>query len=169
MLPELVAPQRFEKGVFVPLFPSVSQLEIELEAGPVVVFEFEGDLFETEDHRNWSDASFKTYCTPLALSFPHELKQGRALTQTVTVHAESGPATALAPDRRRLEIGEAIGTRVPPIGLALAADAPSETEASMLAGLTPAHVRANVHLADPTWPDLVTTRHCRVLSDGRGS
>ena len=25
---------------------------------------FEGDVFETEDQRNWSDASFKTYCTP---------------------------------------------------------------------------------------------------------
>jgi hypothetical protein len=27
----------------------------------------EGDTFEMEDQRNWSDASFKTYCTPLAL------------------------------------------------------------------------------------------------------
>ena len=27
---------------------------------------FEGDIFEMEDQRNWTDASFKTYCTPLA-------------------------------------------------------------------------------------------------------
>ena len=25
---------------------------------------FEGDLFETEDQRNWTDASFKTFSTP---------------------------------------------------------------------------------------------------------
>ena len=31
---------------------------------------FEGDLFETEDQRNWIDASFKTFCTPLRLPFP---------------------------------------------------------------------------------------------------
>jgi len=24
-----------------------------------------------EDQRNWTDASFKTYSTPLALGFPH--------------------------------------------------------------------------------------------------
>ena len=27
---------------------------------------FEGDIFEMEDQRNWTDASYKTYCTPLA-------------------------------------------------------------------------------------------------------
>ena len=26
-----------------------------------------GDTFETEDERNWTDASFKTYCTPIGL------------------------------------------------------------------------------------------------------
>ena len=26
-----------------------------------------GDSFEMEDHRNWTDASFKTYVRPLAL------------------------------------------------------------------------------------------------------
>jgi len=29
-----------------------------------------GDVFETEDHRNWTDANFKTYGTPLRLLFP---------------------------------------------------------------------------------------------------
>jgi len=31
---------------------------------------FEGDVFEMEDQRNWTDASYKTYCTPLAIPFP---------------------------------------------------------------------------------------------------
>ncbi len=153
-LPELVGPQPFENGVYVPLFPSVSRLEIDLEAGPVAVFEFEGDLFETEDQRNWSDASFKTYCTPLALGFPRELKQGQTLSQTVIVHAE-GPDAEGPPAHSLLAIGEPTGVRVPAVGLALAAHGPSAAEAALLAALGPAHLRADVHLADPAWPELL--------------
>jgi len=154
-LPELVGPQRFENGVYVPLFPSVSRLEIDLAAGPVAVLEFEGDLFETEDQRNWSDASFKTYCTPLALGFPRELKQGQTLTQTVIVHAEGSEAEG-PPASSRLEIGGPTGARVPAVGLGLAAAGPSEAEAALLGALAPAHLRAEVHLADPGWPELLS-------------
>lgn len=45
---------------------------------------FEGDIFETEDQRNWSDASFKTFCTPLDQPFPVELKKGDKVFQRVT-------------------------------------------------------------------------------------
>ena len=31
---------------------------------------FNGETFEMEDQRNWTDASFKTYCTPLSLPYP---------------------------------------------------------------------------------------------------
>ena len=37
---------------------------------------FEGDVFEMEDQRNWTDASFKTYSRPLALPFPYHLGAG---------------------------------------------------------------------------------------------
>jgi len=46
---------------------------------------FEGDLFEVEDQRNWIDASFKTFCTPLRLPFPVEIKAGQRLKQRVTI------------------------------------------------------------------------------------
>ena len=38
--------------------------------------DFEGEVFETEDHRNWTDASYKTYCPPLNLPFPVEVQAG---------------------------------------------------------------------------------------------
>jgi D-apionolactonase len=44
---------------------------------------FEGDIFETEDQRNWGDASFKTYCTPQRLPFPKTLKTGDVVHQKV--------------------------------------------------------------------------------------
>ena len=39
--------------------------------------ELEGEVFEMEDQRNWTDASFKTYSTPLELPFPVEVSAGR--------------------------------------------------------------------------------------------
>ncbi|HWP47034.1 MAG TPA: hypothetical protein VNM22_07700 [Candidatus Limnocylindrales bacterium] len=51
---------------------------------------FEGEVFETEDHRNWTDASFKTYCTPLALPRPVEVKAGEKISQSVTLFLHYG-------------------------------------------------------------------------------
>ncbi len=38
-----------------------------------------------EDQRNWTDASYKTYSTPLALPFPVEIRAGETVEQTVTL------------------------------------------------------------------------------------
>ncbi|HRL11306.1 MAG TPA: hypothetical protein PKX07_05470, partial [Aggregatilineales bacterium] len=45
----------------------------------------EGDTFEMEDQRNWTDASFKTYCTPLALPFPATVEAGTRIAQKITL------------------------------------------------------------------------------------
>lgn len=44
-----------------------------------------GDVFEMEDQRNWTDASFKTYCTPLKEPFPVMVKQGGEVCQTIRI------------------------------------------------------------------------------------
>ncbi|CAN5913305.1 hypothetical protein BH24BAC1_BH24BAC1_38900 [soil metagenome] len=71
--------------------------------GAVATLRFEGDLFETEDQRNWTDASYKTYCTPLDRPFPVEVRQGEQISQAVelTVEGElrqekTGPAPGSA-------------------------------------------------------------------------
>ena len=154
-LPLLVAPQRFEDGVYVPLVPSSNRLEIELERGGSAVFEFEGDLFETEDQRNWTDASFKTYCTPLSLGFPHQLKKGQPKTQAVTAYARRLDSVAAARPTLALELGSPTGTLVPPVGVVLAADAPlpSAAETRLLRVLGSAHVRFDLHLGDHAWAE----------------
>jgi D-apionolactonase len=43
--------------------------------------EFKGDEFEMEDHRNWTDTSFKTFCTPLFHPFPVELRAEQRVHQ----------------------------------------------------------------------------------------
>jgi hypothetical protein len=49
---------------------------------------FEGETFETEDQRNWSDASFKTYCRPLSLPFPFTIVKGEIVTQRIEVNLD---------------------------------------------------------------------------------
>jgi hypothetical protein len=44
---------------------------------------FEGDTFEMEDQRNWTDASYKTYCTPLGEPFPVWIEKGTEIKQAV--------------------------------------------------------------------------------------
>jgi hypothetical protein len=44
-----------------------------------------GDIFEMEDQRNWSDASFKTYCRPLSLPFPYDVAAGETIRQRVVL------------------------------------------------------------------------------------
>lgn len=64
---------------------------------------FSGDVFEMEDQRNWTDASFKTYSRPLALPFPYRLEAGEIVRQEITVTASAAasvgtPATTDADD-----------------------------------------------------------------------
>lgn len=45
----------------------------------------EGDTFEMEDQRNWSDASYKTYVRPLALPWPYQIAAGEPVRQRVVL------------------------------------------------------------------------------------
>jgi hypothetical protein len=58
--------------------------------------DFEGDVFQTEDQRNWGDASYKTFCTPLSLPFPVQLQKGDTVWQRVTLH----PPLTVSPNSR---------------------------------------------------------------------
>jgi hypothetical protein len=40
-----------------------------------------GDVFEMEDQRNWTDASYKTYSRPLSLPFPYPVASGETISQ----------------------------------------------------------------------------------------
>lgn len=56
----------------------------------------EGDAFEMEDQRNWSDASFKTYCRPLALPWPYVLPAGVPVRQSVSLRVAPAGGVAAA-------------------------------------------------------------------------
>jgi len=100
-LPVLIEPQRVANGVLTALFPAFDALSIDMEGGPTVRFAFEGDLFEMQDHRNWTDANYKTYGTPLAIPTPLQAYDGQAFRQLITVSivgAAATSATSAMPD-----------------------------------------------------------------------
>ena len=91
--------------------------ELELDLATTVELLFEGDLFETEDQRNWTDASFKTYCTPQELGFPFAAEPGNGFVRSHLpgrLRAGSGaaaPAGPLGRTAHRLELTGSSGER----------------------------------------------------------
>jgi hypothetical protein len=86
VFPTLIAPQHFDAdlGVYEALFPSFQQLTIDLPCRQVTLV-FTGDEFEVEDQRNWTDASFKVYSTPLRYGYPHQAEAGQRFDQEVVL------------------------------------------------------------------------------------
>lgn len=105
------------------VFTDISSLEW-ADAGTAFDLGFSGDIFETEDQRNWSDGSFKTYSTPSALPTPVDVAAGDTVTQSVSIEALSieTPDNPLPGgyDQAVFTVGEAAGT-VP--ALAVSVDA----------------------------------------------
>lgn len=65
----------------------------EFMPGLKVTCRMEGDAYEMEDQRNWTDASYKTYVRPLALPWPYVIPKGEGVDQRVTLTV-SGATTA---------------------------------------------------------------------------
>lgn len=96
----------------------------------------EGDTFEMEDQRNWSDASYKTYVRPLALPWPYEILANEPLRQRITLNiADRREAPAIAASIRPTEepvVIEGGGKHgvMPAVGLVIT---PEEAKASLKA------------------------------------
>jgi hypothetical protein len=146
-LPRLIGPQDIRAGQTQPLFPAFHELELEL--GEVRTrLRCDGDAFETEDQRNWSDASFKTYSTPAGLGLPHAIRAGDVLTQQVTFTCLGRPRPRRSqPAEIQLGVDGPTGRRLPALGVALPASQ------AALEALRPAHVRVRLDLREQeaTW------------------
>ncbi|MBC2834427.1 hypothetical protein [Paragemmobacter straminiformis] len=67
-------------------------------AGVRVALTMAGEVFEMEDQRNWTDASYKTYCRPLALPLPFALGPDAPVRQRVELRLGGQAAKAAAGD-----------------------------------------------------------------------
>ncbi|MFJ3485363.1 hypothetical protein ACIPL1_18530 [Pseudomonas sp. NPDC090202] len=80
---------RLEEGVFPELispsqpFFDIRGLSHSPAPGLTLDWQLRGDVFEMEDQRNWSDASFKTYNRPLTWPCPYVIAEGERIEQCI--------------------------------------------------------------------------------------
>ncbi len=140
-------------------FERIRAITYEPAPGQKVTVRFEGDVFEMEDQRNWTDASFKTYSTPLELPFPARIEKGTRIQQTVQVSLPA-PARRILPvllgRGAQLSISTTPILQRPPIGLAMASHGRPLTgkEADRLKRLRLGHLRADLDLSGDFSPKL---------------
>ncbi|MDR6431903.1 hypothetical protein [Brucella pseudogrignonensis] len=122
-LPDLIEPWQ----------PFKDMRAITHEAMPGVFAEcrMEGDTFEMEDQRNWSDASYKTYVRPLALPWPYQIEASQPVHQRIVLNIrdsrENAPRTADSIEPVRITLGDVSGV-MPNIGIIIT---PEEAKASL--------------------------------------
>jgi hypothetical protein len=125
-----------------PIF-EIRSLKHEPLPGVLVTVLMEGNKFEMEDHRNWMDASYKTYVCSLLDPWPYTLEKGKSFSQSVTLTVAGKPPKSRP---RRSAAGTTVilaGTkgRIPQIGLGVPmVEAAAALEAADLIAAVKPHV-----------------------------
>jgi len=146
--PAAIAPHQPFLDVAAMCFRVNSELDAELA--------FAGDVFETEDQRNWTDASFKTYSTPLSLPYPASIEEGTTVSQTVTLRLRGTlpafTAHSLSDGEVTVTLRPETRTQLPRIGFKWAGSRHllSETGVLRLKALSPSHLSVDLHIGDAT-------------------
>ena len=159
--PVHIAPQQVIDGEIKPVAPFNEMRAVAHEIVPGVWAEvrFVGEIFEMEDQRNWTDASYKTYGTPLRLPFPAEVQAGTSIRQTVTISllnrdwsAADEPAPMAQNKLTLLTIGDK-RTPLPKIGLGIASHGQPlrALELGRLRTLGLSHLRVDLRLGEATY------------------
>jgi D-apionolactonase len=132
--------------------------------GVTAALTLSGEVFETEDQRNWTDASFKTYSTPLDRPFPVANAVGTMIQHTATLHASGTPIGRRTTPDEIIITDTAVG-QIPPIGLGAALYPPADP----LPRSEPCFEAVLIELTgdEDRWPDLLevadaqaTALHC---------
>jgi len=166
VFPEAIAPHQ--------PFRDMRAITYAVTAGIRAELRFSGDTFEMEDQRNWTDASFKTYSTPLALAFPVEVAAGTKIAQSVSLrlHDDRGELDVASLDHVQkpltFSLMEAAAHSVPPIGLGIATHGQplSPLEIERLKALRLHHLRVDLHLSDHEYPNILrrATKEAQALN-----
>ena len=139
-----IEPQLVRDGTLTAMTPDYDRIDIDL-GGVGVAMEFDGDRFEMQDHRNWIDANWKSYGTPLSAGFPMTIEAGAELYQRVVLRLR-GPVPPELPAVVTARWSDDAGT-LPRIGHLLAAP-PDDGQVALLRALHPDHLRVDLHPGD---------------------
>ncbi len=126
-----------------PVF-EIRSLKHQVMPGVTATVLMEGNKFEMEDHRNWMDASYKTYVCSLLDPWPYTLKKGESFTQSVTLTIGGKPAaktSARGGAAITVDVGKPKG-RIPAIGagVPMAEAQAALAKADLVAGLGLKHL-----------------------------
>jgi len=147
-------------------FVDIRAITHELPDGSEASVRLMGDTYEMEDHRNWTDASFKTYCTPISLPFPVEVATGDRIDHRVEVSFAGGRSTPPVDDASvRIDVHGSVHA-LPGLGLCLSHEdlARSDEHLSQLADLGLDHLRVDVDAASPEGVPTIV-RACEVAGN----
>jgi len=132
---------------------NIREIAHELAPGIWAHVRCEGDIWEMEDQRNWTDASFKTYPTPLELPYPVRIAKGTKISHQVQISLK-GDVAKLVPQGRKpekhltLTLAEGLEAvhPLPPIGLQLSSQANTlgPVEVQRLQALNLGHLHVTV-------------------------
>ncbi len=152
VLPKVIDPQRFIDGRLTAIFPEYDALTLHPTDSVRAEFTFLGDLFEMQDHRNWTDANYKSYGTPLSVPWPMDATPGQAFFQKVTVRGVGDPGAAPS-EAARVTVSTEPAGRLPKVGSALTPEhlPLSDRERDLIRRLGLDHCRVDVYLEDEDW------------------
>ena len=120
--------------------------------GTACALDFAGDTFEMEDQRNWTDASYKTYCTPLDRPFPVTYQPGDVVEQGVVFRVSSKATVTPEEDTVRIRWQET-AVDWPTLGSCLSLDLtdPDSAAVHLLEQLPLDGLRADLAWGGPRW------------------
>jgi hypothetical protein len=151
----------FEKGEFPKYispnepFRDIRAIYYPVPSGGSVEVRFEGETFEMEDQRNWTDGSFKTYSTPQALPKPVKVTPGHRVSHRVTISFSEGQTRSAQTQAAvpQLILSATPMLPKPSLGFCIGeeTDLLSGESIKRLEMIRPSHLRIDVDFRKSTW------------------
>ncbi len=140
-------------------FLDLKSFSYQIEPGMWLHIFFEGDIFEMEDQRNWSDSSFKIYSTPLRYPFPVLVKKGERIEQSIKIQLDTTDFvyvslnSQLEKNRSLITVGDKKDKVLCPLGFGFNECVKESAEfSSIIRKLSPHHLRSVVKMSEQDWP-----------------
>ncbi len=135
-------------------FKNVQKMEWAIANGFNCEIIFEGEVFETEDQRNWADNSYKTYSTPADLPFPVLVKEGDKMVQSIQLKIAGKKNKVLKQVSPAVKFHEEKFT-FPAIGYSRVTGSKllSTLEINYLKKIPFHHYRVELHIATSQWEE----------------
>lgn len=142
-MPEAISPDQPIKNI--------AGLSFDIE-GVTLDMTFAGEVFEMEDQRNWSDASYKTYCRPLVEPFTYTIAKGDSIRHEIVLRLSGAPPSRSSKAGATVEISDHLYESLPKFLLAAETGwMPDAAQSALLAqaGLSDVLLRVTPDTAAP--------------------